>query len=103
MASKGRDIVSSEAAPVAASGDRSKVFGSSNSKRLAVMPLAVLLPKLSSLSKLSEFLPAIEARLAALQEEEGKLIRAEGEGEANYEAEVSMLHQLVQWFRIGER
>lgn len=74
----------------------------SGDRRLASMPLTVLLPQLSSLSRLSEHRETFEARLNQLQEDASKRAIGEREDEIRVEAEISMLQQLLHWFSIGE-
>ncbi len=101
MANGKRDIVAAKSTAVANPSERSRK--ESGDTRLASMPLAVLLPQLSTLSKLAEFRPSFESRLVHLQEEASRGAIAERDVELRTEAEISMLQQLLNWFSIGER
>jgi hypothetical protein len=69
--------------------------------RLAVMPLAVLLPRLGDLSVLAQLAPNVERRLADLQG--SRQGTKESDELARVGNEESMLNQVVQWLSIGNQ
>ena len=68
-------------------------------KRLAIMPLAVLLPPLGDLSQLSGFRQEIQARLDEVQNAQGA---GSEEGVTTRLGEEAMLLQVLQWLNLGE-
>ena len=70
--------------------------------RLATMPLAVLLPKLGTVSTLPAHASSLERRLQSMQESNQS--NAEHHlGSDQREAEESMLSQVLQWVELGTR
>jgi hypothetical protein len=69
--------------------------------RLAVMPLAVLLPQLGNLSTLAQLAPVMEQRLADLQAD--RKGTKESEELARVGSEEAMLNQVMQWLSIGNQ
>ena len=86
-----------------ADNDKSKgsksVFERTDSKsRLAVMPLAVLLPALGEMSQLVSLRADIDARLAEVQADQDS---GTEEDVTKRMAEEAMLLQVVQWLNMG--
>lgn len=67
--------------------------------RIAVMPLAVLLPRLGDLSFLAQLAPVIERRLDDLQG--NRQGTKESDEMARVGSEEAMLNQVMQWLSIG--
>jgi hypothetical protein len=67
-------------------------------RKLAVMPLAVLLPSAGDLSHLSGARDQLEARLEELQ---GEQLEGSEEGETKRLGEEAMLFQVLQWLNLG--
>ncbi len=70
--------------------------------RLAVMPLAVLLPPLGDLKNVQLIRPQITKHLEDLHAEAGTMSSEEdGEVRRRRQAEESMLNQVLQWLAVG--
>ena len=67
-------------------------------KRLAIMPLAALLPQVADLSQLAGFRADFEGRLEELQ---GEQEAGTEEGDTKRLGEEAMLFQVLQWLNLG--
>lgn len=70
--------------------------------RLSVMPLAVLLPPVGSISELSRLAPGLQRRLVELQQGKSAMSVDESEEQTHRASEESMLNQVMLWLTSGE-
>ena len=72
------------------------------SSRLAVMPLAVLLPCLGDVSELHLVSEKLERRLANVHSQAANFAAEESEEKSARSIEELMLNQVLQWLAVGE-
>ena len=86
--------------PAAVRGDKTQPGRKS---KLAIMPLAALLPDLGSLDRLAGFSASLSGRLEQLQASRVSSVGEESAEEARRISEETMLTQVMQWLSAGER